>query len=187
MEKKKVGVLVGSLRRGSYSRSIARAAAALAPEKLELHFIDISQLPLYNEDLDDNPPEAWVDFRRQLSQMDGFLFVTPEYNRSIPAALKNALDVGSRPFVSSVWDGKPGGIISVSPGSMGGFGSNHQLRQVMMALNVPMLQQPEAYIKNVARLLDEQGELTDESTRRFLKRYMDAFSKWVEKITCCGE
>jgi len=108
------------------------------------------------------------------------LFVTPEYNRSVPAALKNALDVGSRPYGQSVWNGLPGAVVSVSPGAIGGFGANHHLRQSLVFLNVPTLQQPEAYIGGVAKLLDEAGNLTHDDTRAFLEKFLQAFGAWIE-------
>ena len=185
MDSKKIGILVGSLRRASYSLSIAKACASLAPEGISMSFIDIGNLPLYNQDFDDdgNPPETYAKFRDEVDKLDGFLFVTPEYNRSVPAVLKNALDVGSRPYGHNVWNGKPGGIISVSPGAIGAFGANHHLRQPMVFLNVLLLQQPEAYIGKVSTLLDDKGELTDESTIKYLKTYMDAFAKWVDTVS----
>lgn len=185
MNNKKIGVFVGSLRRGSFSRSIAKAAVSLAPAELEFRFIDIGNLPLYNQDFDDDgqPPESYQSFRNEVADLDGFLFVTPEYNRSIPAVLKNALDVASRPYGHNVWSGKPGAIISVSPGGLGAFGANHHLRQPMVFLNVLLLQQPEVYISKVASLLDEKGELVDESTHTYLKKFMDAFSEWVRVIS----
>lgn len=182
---KKIGIFVGSLRKGSYSRSIAKAAAKLAQPELNMRFIEIGDLPMYNQDLDDggNPPEAWTRFRKEIAELDGLLFVTPEYNRSVPAVIKNALDVGSRPYGQNNWSGKPGGIISVSPGGLGAFGANHHLRQPMVFLNVLLLQQPEAYIGKVASLLNEKGELVDESTLSYLKKYMEAFAKWVMTIS----
>lgn len=185
MSSKNIGVFVGSLRRASYSRAIAEAAASLAPASLRLRPIEIGDLPLYNQDFDDdgNVPETWLRFRSEVKALDGFLFVTPEYNRSVPAVLKNALDVGSRPYGQSVWGGKPGGIISVSPGGLGAFGANHHLRQPLVFLDILTLQQPEAYISKAASLLGDQGELTDESTRTYLQNYMAAFAKWVETIS----
>jgi len=112
---------------------------------------------------------------------DGLLFVTPEYNRSVPAALKNALDVGSRPYGRSVWGGKPGAVVTLSPGALGGFGANHHLRQTLMFLNIPTLPQPEAYIGGAATLFDPQGDLTNEATREFLGKFMEAFATWVER------
>lgn len=185
MSVKNIGIIVGSLRRGSFCRSVAKAAASLAPEGLSFRIIEIGDLPMFNQDFDDdgNTPEAWTKFRKEIKELDGFLFVTPEYNRSMPAVMKNALDVASRPYGSNAWSGKPGAIISATPGGLGAFGANHHLRQVMTFLNVLLLQQPEAYISNVAALLDEKGELTDESTRTFLKDFMAAFSRWVNTVS----
>ena len=184
MKTRKIGIFVGSLRRDSFSRSIAKAVAALAPEDFEFSFIDIGKLPLYNQDYDDDgqTPQSYASFRKETAALDGFLFVTPEYNRSMPAVLKNALDVGSRPYGQSIWNGKPGALISVSPGGFGGFGANQQLRQPMSFLNILLLQQPEVYIGNVEALLNEEGELVNESTQKFLKEFMDAFSHWINVI-----
>lgn len=183
MKSKKVAVLVGSLRVESLNRKVAKALMALAPESLTLEILEIGGLPLYNQDLDAAPPAAWTDFRDRLNGFDGILFVTPEYNRSVPAALKNAIDVGSRPYGKSAWDGKPGAVVSVSPGAIGGFGANHHLRQSLVFLNVPVMQQPEAYIGNAAKLFDDSGALASESTRDFLRKFMDAFAKWVARNT----
>lgn len=185
MSTKNIGIIVGSLRRDSYSRAVAKAAASLAPAELSMRFIEIGDLPMFNQDFDDdgNTPESWVKFRSEIKTLDGFLFVTPEYNRSVPAVLKNALDIGSRPYGSNAWDGKAGGIISVTPGGLGAFGANHHLRQPMMFLNILLLQQPEAYISNVASLLNENGELTDEKTLGYLKKFMEAFSNWVSTVS----
>ena len=183
MSKKKIGVFVGSLRKESFSRKLARALMMLAPSAWELEEIEIGQLPLYNQDFDDEgtPPAAWTAFRQHMQNFDAVLFVTPEYNRSVPAVLKNALDVGSRPYGQSIWDGKPGAVISVSPGALSGFGANHHLRQALVFLNVPTMQQPEAYIGNAAELFDDSGALANENTRQFLKKIMEAFANWVEK------
>lgn len=185
MSHKTVGVFVGSLRKGSYSKSIAKFAASLAPENFAMRMIDLAGLPLYNQDLDDEgrPPEAWTKFRAAVKPLDGCLFVTPEHNRSIPAALKNALDVGSRPYGQNVWDGKAGGIISVAPGNVGAFGANHHLRQPMVFLNILLLQQPEAYLGHVTSSLNEKGEVVNEATKKLLQQYMDAFVKWVNTIS----
>jgi chromate reductase len=177
---RKVAVLVGSLRKGSLNRHAANALKAMAPSGLELQLVEIGELPLYNQDLDASPPQPWVVFRAQVKASDAVLFVTPEYNRSLPGGLKNAIDVGSRPYGQSVWDGKPGAVMSVAPGAMGGFGANHHLRQSMVFLNVPMLQQPEAYVGGAANLFDEAGTLTNESTQKFFKAFIDAFATWVE-------
>ena len=180
---KKIAVLVGSLRKDSFNRKIAKTLIQLAPSSLDLEILEIGQLPLYNQDNDDNPPEAWVKFRQDVLKFDGVLFVTPEYNRSTPAALKNALDVGSRPYGKSVWNAKPGAIISVSIGAIGGFGANHHLRQSLVFLNVPCMQQPEAYIGEVTKLLDEKGNVTNDNTRKFLTQFIETFAQWVETNT----
>jgi len=180
---KKIAVFVGSLRKESFNRKMAKALAILAPESLMLEIVEIGELPLYNQDYDDggNPPSTWTAFRGHVKSFDGFLFVTPEYNRSVPGVLKNALDVGSRPYGQSVWGGKPGAVITVSPGVIGGFGANHHLRQSLVFLNVPSMQQPEAYIGGAAQLFDANGNITNETTREFLRRFMDAFGVWVAK------
>lgn len=176
-----VVVLVGSLRKESYNRKLAKALIALAPAQLKLEIVEIGELQLYNQDLDEKPAQTWSAFRDRVRRADAVLFVTPEYNRSVPAPLKNAIDVGSRPYGSSVWDGKPGGVISASPGAVGGFGANHHLRQSLVFLNIPVLQQPEVYIAGVNKLLDEQGGIANESTRDFLSKYLAAFAGWIER------
>lgn len=180
MTKFKIAVLVGSLRKESWNRKMANALIKLAPDTLGLEIISIGELPLYNEDLEAATPTEWVDFRQRIATFDGVLFVTPEYNRSVPGVLKNALDVGSRPYGKSSWEGKPGAVVSVSPGNIGAFGANHHLRQSLVFLNMPAMQQPEAYIGGAASLFDESGNLTNESTKEFLKKFMDAFAKWVD-------
>ena len=177
----KVAVFVGSLRKGSYNRMTANALAELAPASLKLEIVEIGQLPLYNQDEDTNPPQAWVAFRERVKAADAVLFVTPEYNRSIPAPLKNAIDVGSRPYGHSVWGGKPGAVISVSPGAIGGFGANHHLRQSFVFLDVPVMQQPEAYIGGAADLFDAGGKLKNDKTREFLGKFAASFAAWIEK------
>lgn len=183
LEKKKIGILVGSLRKESLNRRMAKALIKLAPASLYLEIVEIGGLPLYNQDLDENPPAAWTEFRERLKQFDGVLFVTPEYNRSVPGALKNAIDVGSRPYGQSVWDRKPGAVMSVSPGALGGFGANHHLRQSLVYINIPVMQQPEAYIGNAAKLFDESSDLNSDSTREFVAKFLNAFAEWVA-INC---
>jgi len=180
MTPKKIAVIVGSLRKESFNRKMAKALVALAPESIKLEIVEIGGLPLYNQDLDDKPPTAWAEFRERLKSFDGVLFVTPEYNRSVPGALKNAIDVGSRPYGKSVWDGKPGAVISVSPGAVGGFGANHHLRQSLVTLNVPTMAQPEAYIGNAANLFDKSGDIADDSSREFATKFVHTFATWVE-------
>ncbi len=179
----KIAVLIGSLRKESFSLKVARELMALAPPSLVPEIVEIGQLPLYNQDLDEsgNPPQAWAAFRQRVAGFDGVLFVTPEYNRSVPGALKNAIDVGSRPYGKSIWNGKPGAVVSVSPGALGAFGANHHLRQSLVFLNVPCMQQPEAYIGNAAGLFDSQGRVINEKTREFLQKFMEAFEGWVQR------
>jgi chromate reductase len=176
-----VAVFVGSLRKEAFSRKTAHALMSLAPPSLELEIVEIGDLPVYHQDLETsgNVPAAWLTFREAVRPKDALLFVTPEFNRSVPASLKNALDVGSRPYGQSVWDGKPGAVVSVSPGAMGAFGANHHLRQSLVFLNVPTMQQPEAYVGGAAALFNERGELTNENTRGFLTTFMAAFAQWV--------
>lgn len=182
-QKYKTAILVGSLRKASYSRKLAKALVAVAPDDLAFDFVEIGDLPLYNEDLEtDNPPIPWVRFRQEIASADAVLFVTPEYNRSLPAVLKNAIDVGSRPYGKSVWNGKPGAVISASPGGIGGFGANHHLRQTLVFNDVLTMQQPEAYIAHVDKSVTEEGKPADERTQKFLANIMDAFGKWVKRI-----
>ncbi len=178
---RKVGVLVGSLRKDAFSRKVAGVLKSLAPTSLLLDIIEIRPLPLYDPDLDDaEPPAPWAEFRRAVGAVDAVLFVTPEYNRSVPAALKNALDVGSRPYGANIWAGKPGAVVSVSPGALGGFGANHHLRQSLVFLDVPTLQQPEVYLGHVDRLFDTSGDLTEAWARDFLIGFLVAYAAWIE-------
>ena len=179
----KIAVLVGSLRKASFNLKMAKVLVALAPGSLSLEIITIGDLPLYNEDLEESLPNQWRVFREQLKSFDGVLFVTPEYNRSIPALLKNAIDVASRPKSENAWDGKPGAIVSVSPGSLGAFGANHHLRQSLVFVNVPVMPQPEAYIGGAAKLFDENGNLINDSTKEFLKKFMESFAQWVARFS----
>jgi chromate reductase len=175
----KVAVVVGSLRKESFNRRMALALADMARGTLDLQLIEIGALPLYNQDLDAAPPVSWLAFRDAVKACDALLFVTPEYNRSVPGVLKNALDVGSRPYGHSVWGGKPGAVISVSPGAIGGFGANHHLRQSLVFLDVPTMAQPEAYVGGAGSLFDEQGRIANEATRGFMQKFLDAFAAWV--------
>ena len=174
-----IAVIVGSLRKDSINLKVAHALAALAPSGLKLGIVDIAQLPLYNQDGDDNPPAAWTTFRERIKAADGVLFVTPEHNRSVPAALKNAIDVGSRPYGKSAWSGKPGAVVTASPGGIGGFGANHHLRQSLVFLNVPAMAQPEAYLGHADKLFDGDGKLVNDGTRKFLQDFMQAYAAWV--------
>ena len=179
----RVAVIVGSLRAASWNRKIAQVLIALAPPSLQPEIVEIGQLPLYNQDYDDEgkPAGEWTAFRERMRTFDAVLFVTPEYNRSVPGVLKNAIDVGSRPFGKSVWNGKPGAVVSVTPGVYGGFGANHHLRQSLVFLNVPCLQMPEVYIGEVAKKFDDEGQLTDDRTRQLLETFMKTYAAWVER------
>jgi len=183
MKQFKIAVFVGSLRKESFNLKTAKALKALAPDSLSLEIIDISSLPFFNEDLEATPPQEWVVLREQIKAADGLLFLTPEYNRSVPAVLKNAIDVGSRPYGQNSWSGKPGGVVSVSIGNISGFGANHHLRQSLVFVNVPTMAQPEAYIGDASGLFDDSGNLTNESTKEFLRTFIEAFAQWVETHT----
>jgi chromate reductase len=174
-----VAVIVGSLRKDSLNRKVANALAGLAPAALKLSIIDIGHLTIYNQDGDENPPAAWTEFRERIKASDAVLFVTPEYNRSVPAALKNAIDIGSRPYGKNAWSGKPGAVVSASPGGIGGFGANHHLRQSLVFLNVPTMAQPEAYLGAADKLFDAASKLTNDGTRKFLESFMRAYAAWI--------
>jgi chromate reductase len=183
-----VCVLVGSLRKASLNRMLANTLMSLAPTSMKLDIVEIGQLPFFNQDLEtDSSPAQWTAFRQRVKAADAVLFVTPEYNRSMPAVLKNALDVGSRPYGSSVWDRKPGAIVSCSPSAIGAFGANHHLRQSLVFLNVPTMQQPEAYVSRVDKLFDQHGKLVSDDARKFLQEFMQAFANWVETIRSQGQ
>lgn len=185
-ETRDVVVLVGSLRKDSLNRKAAHALAGLAPQSLRLEIVEIGQLPFFNQDREDTPPPEWTAFRDRVGKADGVLFVTPEYNRSVPAVLKNAIDVGSRPYGKSVWAGKPAAVISVSPGAIGGFGANHHVRQSLVFLDMPAMPQPEAYIGGAGTLFDDQGRVTPER-RPLLEKFVAAFAEWVERHRARGD
>jgi len=181
---KTVGLFVGSLRQASFSKKIAEFIVENTPENYLFKIIPIGQLPLYNQDFDedDKNPQTYTEFRTIVKGLDALLFITPEYNRSLPAVLKNAIDVGSRPGGKSVWDGKPGAVISSSMGSIGGFGAAHHLRQSLAFLNIPTLAQPEVYLSKIQDSFDSNGKLTDERTAKFLLNFLHHYILWVEKI-----
>jgi chromate reductase len=184
MHRKKVGVIVGSLRKGSYARLLSRALVELAPASLELSVIEIGELPHYNQDLEtDTPPSAWTTFRQRVIASDAVLFITPEYNRSMPGVVKNALDVGSRPWGFSAWSGKPAAVISTSPGALGGMAANHHLRQVAMAVNLAAMPYPEAYIPAVASLFDENGALQNADARKLMVQFLQSFATWTDRFS----
>ena len=189
MSKYRIGVLVGSSRRGSFSQALAHAACEVAPESLSCTFIEIENLPFYDQDLEESGevPEDWTAFRAELVSCDGFLFVTPEYNRSVPAVMKNAVDVGSRPASTKTWYGKPGVILSQSPGRTGGLGASLALRQALVYPNVILMNQPEGYFGEIAATIDKAtGEISDEHTLGFLTKIMEAFADWVEHVAPKG-
>jgi chromate reductase len=175
-----VAVVVGSLRAGSFTRMVARSMIELAPENLRCEIVDWSGVQAFNQDTETDPPEANKAFKERIRRADAVLFATPEYNRSVPGGMKNALDVPSRPHGDNAWAGKPAAVVSVSTGAIGGFGANHHLRQSLVFLGMPAMPQPEAYIGHAADLFDEQGRLKNDGTRAFLGKFMQAFAAWVE-------
>lgn len=179
---RQVAVLVGSLRQASLSRKLAGVLRTLAPPGLTLTLVGLGELALYDEDLEAAAPASWTRFRTAVRAADALLFVTPEYNRSVPGALKNALDVGSGPTTANVWAGKPGAVISLSPGALGGFGANHHLRQALVAVDVAVLAQPEIYLGGADALFDEAGALTSVPVRTLLEKFMRVFAFWIERI-----
>lgn len=177
-----VAVLLGSLRKASWTRRIAGALARLAPPSLALQVVEIGELALYNQDFDDEKrvPAPWQSFRERIGRADAVIFATPEYNRSVPGLLKNAIDVGSRPSGKSVFSGKPAAVVSVSPGALAAFGANHHLRQSLVSLDMPTLQQPEMYLGGVAELVDADGNILKDNTRKFLEGFLATFASWIE-------
>jgi chromate reductase len=176
-----VVAIIGSLRRDSFTRRLVQSFDALAPASMTITIVEIRELSLYNQDDEAAPPAPWVDFRHRIKRADAVLFATPEYNRSVPGVLKNALDVGSRPYGASAWAGKPAAIVSVSPGVMGAFGANHHLRQSLVFLNMPALQQPEAYIGQADKLFDASGAFANPATRELCVKFLDAFDAWIKR------
>jgi chromate reductase, NAD(P)H dehydrogenase (quinone) len=177
-----VAVFVGSLRKESFTRKLAHTLIELAPPSLKLETVEIGHLGPYNQDLDAAPPADWTALRERIRAADAVLFVTPEYNRSVPGLLKNAIDIASRPYGKNAWDGKPCAVVSNSPGAIGGFGANHHLRQSLVFVNMPVLQQPEVYIGGVDKKFDASGKMIDESTRGFLTKFLTAFNDWISRI-----
>ena len=176
-----VVVIVGSLRKESFTRKIAHALAKLAPETLKLNLVPLHDISFFNQDLEATPPADWLAFREKLQKSDGILFITPEYNRSIPGVLKNAIDVGSRPYGKSSFNGKPTGIVSNSPGPLGGVAAAKHLQNILPGISGPIMQQPEIYLNGVGDAFDDKGELGKDALRGVLKQYIDAFAAFVEK------
>lgn len=174
-------VLTGSLRKGSFTRALALAMVPLSPT-LRLEIADLGDLPLYNQDEEVSPPEPWTRFRARIQRADAILFVTPEYNRSIPGALKNAIDIGSRPYGKNVWGGKPAAVLSATPGSLGAFGAHHHLRQCLVAVDMPTLPQPEMYIAHVDKMLTPAGAFAEPASAAFLRQFLEAFESWIRRF-----
>ena len=179
-----VAVLVGSLRKGSINRKVARTLLRLSPPELSPEIVEIGGLRLYNPDLEGDP--EWESFRARILRTDAVLFVSPEYNRSMPGALKNAIDIGSRPYGKNVWDGKPAGVMTVSPGALGGFGANHHLRQTLVTLNMPAMQQPEAYVSLPEVFLSADGNIANPGMQEFFIKFMTAFAGLIERFRTAG-
>jgi chromate reductase, NAD(P)H dehydrogenase (quinone) len=183
MSRHRIAIVVGSLRKDSINRKVARSICAFASDKLDCSIVEIGSLPLYDQDSDASPPPEYVRFREAIAAADGVLFCTPEYNRGVPGVLKNAIDVGSRPYGASVWDKKPAAIVSASPGGIGGFGANHQLRQACVFLNMPVMQQPEAYLGHVTDdSFEADGCLKDGPLKSLIMTLAGAFADWVDLI-----
>ncbi len=183
MDKHKIAIVVGSLRKGSVNRKLAQAMCVVAADRLDCSIVEIGNLALFNQDIEATPPAEWVGFKQAIAAADGILFVTPEYNRTIPGALKNAIDVGSRPYGKSAWEKKPAAIVTASPGGIGGFGCNHALRQACVFLDMPVMQQPEAYLGGVTdKSFSEDGSLIDPALAKIVKRVAMAFADWVGLI-----
>lgn len=185
MTKHKIAIIVGSLRDASINNKVARSICALEKVRLDCQIVAIGDLPLYNQDYDGTPrePASYTRFREAIAAVDGILFVSPEYNRGIPGVLKNAIDVGSRPYGGSVWNQKPAAIVTASPGAIGGFGSNHQIRQSCVFLNMPVMQHPEAYLGHVGDdSFGDNGLLKDGPLKDLVKGIATAFADWVHLI-----
>jgi chromate reductase len=180
----KIAVIVGSLRKESFNRKVANVLVSLAPKTLAMEFVEIGDLALFNEDLEDAPPASWTKFQEKITSVDGILFVTPEYNRSVPGVLKNAIDIGSREstFSKNAWSGKVGAVATASPGTAGGTNGHHHLRQSLMAVNVAVMPQPEVCLSRVHELFDANGLLLNEKTKAFLQKFMAEFAAWALTI-----
>jgi chromate reductase len=176
-----VATIIGSLRKESFSLKIAHALAKLAPATLQLQIVTLHEISFFNQDLEAAPPADWLKFRETLHNSSGVLFITPEYNRSIPGVLKNAIDVGSRPYGKSSFNGKPTGIIANSPGALGGISAAKHLQNILPGISGPILQQPEIYLSGVGDAFDNKGELTKEPLAAVLKQYIETFAAFVEK------
>ena len=177
----RIGVVIGSLRKDSINRKLALALAPLAPPGWTLEPLRIDDLPLYNQDDDSTPAESVKRLKGEIAQCAGIVFVTPEYNRSIPGVLKNALDHASRPYGQSAWAGKPAGVIGTSGGAIGTAAAQQHLRNVLAYLDMPTLNQPEAFVQFKPDLFDSQGNIGVDATKQFLQKWMDSYVAWVNK------
>lgn len=178
---KKIAIIVWSLRKESWSKKLAQEIVKMSSNKIDMKIIEIWKLEFYNEDLEINLPKSWEDFRNNMKEMDGFLFITPEYNRSIPWVIKNAIDVWSRPYWQSIWTSKPWAVISLTMWWLWGFWANHILRQSMVFLDVYMMQQPEIYLSEIQNSFDENWNLT-ERTQKYIQNFLDSFENWINKF-----
>lgn len=181
MKNMKVAIIVGSLRKESFNRKVANEMIRLAPENLELEIVEINDLTFFNEDIENDPPQSWKDFKNKISDSDAILFVSPEYNRTIPGVLKNAMEIAARPPKQSSFSGKPGAVVTVSPGAIGGLGANLTIRNAALSLNIPMMHQPEAFIGGIKDRLLEDGKTVNEKTEKFLSDFLVAFEKWIQQ------
>lgn len=181
-----VAVIVGSLRKQSFSLKIAHALAKLAPASLKLNVVPLHDVSFFNQDLEAAPPADWVKLRAGINGADAVLLVTPEYNRSIPGVLKNAIDVASRPYGQSAFNGKPVGIVASSPGALGGVAASLHLKALLPGISGPIMQQPEIYLNGIGDAFNEAGELTKESLQPVLQGYITAFAAWVERHAAKG-
>lgn len=178
---KTIAFVVGSLREGSYNQLLAKAISQLLPADYTAVFADLSKLPLYNQDNDTNTPKEVLDFKQVIASADAVIFVTPEYNRSIPGVLKNAIDQGSRPYGSNVWQGKPAGVLGTSPGALGTALAQQHLRNILAFLDMAVVNQPEVYLQFKENTFDADGNITNDSTKIYLQGWVNQFVEWVKK------
>ncbi len=181
MGTKKILTVVGGISKDSLNQKLFKAVKELAPKDFELVSTDLSKLPFFSQDIENDPPEVVRNWKNQIKEANAVLFITPEYNRSIPGVLKNAIDWGSRPYGQNLWNGKPGGVMGASVGNIGTFGAQHHLRQVCAYLNIDVMGQPEFYF-NGSKAFSDQGQLTDESTKKFISEYWAAYKGHLQKL-----
>jgi chromate reductase len=182
MAQTKIAVIVGSIRQDSINRKLALALAALGPQDFSFELLRIDDLPLYNQDREKDPADSVKRLKSEIASSQGVIFVTPEYNRSIPGVLKNAIDHASRPYGQSAWAGKPAGVIGTSGGAIGSAAAQQHLRPILGYLDMPTLGQPEAFIQMKEGLIDDKGHITVDATRQFLQKWMDTYVAWVKKF-----